>query len=278
MADLEDVKDHQAVAGGADTRKTCAQLVVTYPNPEDPASTLTFKDASLVFQKGLNHRAGNDGTAIPNIASEGRGIPEDSHDAGQMAINYGTEPMWFRFGLAADAPFGRRPGELGAVTDSHKAFSNVMTDGDDPVTPVITATAGDELRLRVTLPTGSGRGTTFQVDGHAWQRDPYVCPGSTYDPALPGKCDPSQGIAEGGSAANDGEVGSRAIGHNPIGFVIGHQESVTPAQHFDIVPLNGAGGKGKVAGDYLYSDQGSFGPTSGLWGILRVNPETPTTP
>jgi hypothetical protein len=52
--------------------------------------------------------------------------------------------------------------------------------------------------------------------------------------------------------------------------VLGHQESVTPGAHFDIVPLNGAGGKGGIQGDFLYSDQGSFGPTSGLWGILRV--------
>jgi hypothetical protein len=45
---------------------------------------------------------------------------------------------------------------------------------------------------------------------------------------------------------------------------------VTPGAHFDIVPLNGAGGAFGVTGDYLYSDQGSFGTTSGLWGILRV--------
>ncbi|MDH3763629.1 MAG: hypothetical protein OEU50_21845, partial [Gammaproteobacteria bacterium] len=114
-----------------------------------------------------------------------------------------------------------------------------------------------------------------------WQRDPYVCrddldgygDGDPSHNGLTGKCDPNQGYTQTGSAALDGEVGSRSIGNNPIGFVIGHQESVTPAQHFDIVPLNGAGGKGKVAGDYLYSDQGSFGPTGGLWGILRVNPE-----
>jgi len=126
------------------------------------------------------------------------------------------------------------------VPNSHQAFSNSLTGGDDPVTPVITATAGDEVRLRVTLPTGSGRGTTFQVDGHAWQRDPYICPGSSHN-GLTGKCDPV------GAPGTDGEVGSRAIGNNPIGFVLGHQESVTPAQHYDIVPLNGAGGKGATS-------------------------------
>ena len=57
---------------------------------------------------------------------------------------------------------------------------------------------------------------------------------------------------------------------NPIGFYMGAQDGVQPAQHYDIVPVNGAGGVNKVTGDYLFHDQGSFGNTSGLWGILRV--------
>jgi hypothetical protein len=104
---LEQVKDHQAAAGSGSTRDT--RLSMNVDNNGVP-----LKDAALVFQKGLNHRFG-DGSAVPNIASEGQGIPEDSHDAGQMAINYGSEPMWFRFGLKADAPFGHGPGELGGV-------------------------------------------------------------------------------------------------------------------------------------------------------------------
>jgi hypothetical protein len=216
-----------------------------------------------VFQKGLNHRFGN-GTAVPNIASEGLGIPEDSHDAGQMAINYGSEPMWFRFGLDPDAPFENVPGGFGEVENSHMAYSNSMTAGADPVTPVITATAGQEVRIRVLEPTGAGRGTTFNLHGHAWQRDPYTCPDSAKG-GLVGKC-------------KTGEVASRAIGDNPIGMVLGHQESVTPSAHFDIVPLHGAGGVNAVPGDYLFGDQGSFGNTSGLWGILRVVPVVPEDP
>jgi len=97
--------------------------------------------------------------------------------------------------------------------------------------------------MRLLEPTGAGRGTTFNLHGHAWQRDPYIA---------------------------GEEVASQTIGDNPLGMILGHQESITPAAHFDIVPLNGAGGANAVPGDYLFSDQGSFGTTSGLWGILRV--------
>ena len=74
------------------------------------------------------------------------------------------------------------------------------------------------------------------------------------------------------------EIGSRAIGVNPIGMYLGLQESVLPAAHFDIVlpgaglgPTGGAGGVNQVKGDYLFRDQASFGNSQGLWGILRVD-------
>ena len=242
IANLDRIMDHQ-VLGTGDTRAT--RTIATITN-----GTENFRDATVIFQKGINHRFG-DGSGVPNIASEGEGIPEDSHDAGQMAINYGSEPMWFRFGMPADSPFEQVG--LGGVQNSHEAFSNVCcnnggtattadTNIGDPVTPVFTAAPGQGLRMRLLEPTGVGRGTTFSLDGHAWQRDPYIA----------------------------GDVASQTIGDNPIGMVLGHQESVTPAAHFDIVPLNGAGGKGAVPGDYLFSDEASFGRTSGLWGILRV--------
>jgi hypothetical protein len=223
------------------------------------ADETTFRDYAVVVQKGLNQRYG-DATAIENIASEGQGIPEDSHDAGQMAVNYGSEPLWFRFGIRPDAPFGRAAGAgLGDEPNAHQAYSNGLAGGD-PVTPVITATAGQEVRLRVTEPTGVGRGSTLTVHGHGWQRDPYICPGSAAD-GLAGKC------------ANN-EVGSRAMGDNPIGFRLGQQESVTPAAPFDFV-LPSAGGSDGTVGDFLFRDQASFGNLSGIWGILRVEEPAP---
>jgi hypothetical protein len=206
-----------------------------------------FRDFAVVFQKGLNLRY-NDGTAVENIAGEGGAIPEDSHDAGQKAINYGTEPAWFRFGKQANTPFGNGGGELGAVANPELLYSNTLAGGLDPATPVFTAGPGQEVRFRVLEPTGVGRGTTFDLHGHLWQRDPYVA----------------------------GSVPSQTIGHNPLGFYLGHQESVQPSGHFDIVPKNGAGGAfagaltGAGAVDFLFRDHGSFGNTDGLWGILRV--------
>ena len=213
----------------------------------------TFRDYAVVLQKGLNHRFG-DGTAVENIASEGQGIPEDSHDAGQMAVNYGTEPAWFRYGFRPDAPFGQAAGGgLADVDNAHELYSNTLAGvGGDPATPVIPANAGQETRLRVVLPTGAGRGTTFNVHGHGWQRDPYVCSTPT------GICGPT-------------DLASQALGDNPIGMRLGHQESLTPAAHFDFL-LPSAGGSNAIAGDYLFRDQGSFGNTSGIWGILRVAP------
>jgi hypothetical protein len=221
----------------AEGRRTAA-TVRTGEGPDDK-----FRDLAVIHQKGLNHRFAS-GVAVPNIASEGQGIPEDSHDAGQAAINYGTEPMWFRFGFPADAPFGRGPGGLGTEPNPELAYSNALTGGD-PATPVFQADVGDEVRMRLLLPTGVGRGSTFTLHGHLWQRDPYLA-GATGFP-------------------------SQSIGDNPIAMYLGSQESVTPYNHFDIrIPQ--AGGAFGVAGDYLYRDQGSFGNTNGLWGILRVNP------
>jgi hypothetical protein len=120
---------------------------------------------------------------------------------------------------------------------------------------VFTADRGDEVRLHVLMPHGAGRGTTFNLHGHVWQRDPYVCPGSS-DLGLPGKCAP-------------GEVGSQAIGDNPLGMVLGGQESVNATTHFEM-RLPSAGGADQVTGDYLFRDQAAFGNLEGLWGILRV--------
>jgi hypothetical protein len=171
-------------------------------------------------------------------------------------VNYGTEPPWFRFGLVASTPFGT----LGQVANPEDLHANALA-GEDPATPVFSAEAGSETRMRVLEPTGVGRGTTFSMHGHVWQRDPYICPGSMHS-GLAGKCDNS-------------EVGSRAIGRNPIGMWLGGQESIMPYTHFEI-RLEHAGGAANagdppfVTGDFLFRDQASFGHSDGIWGILRV--------
>jgi hypothetical protein len=172
-----------------------------------------------------------------------------------MALNYGIEPLWFRFGLVPQAPFNNQPGGFGGVANSHLAYSNALTGNQDPVTPVLKANAGQEARIHWVVPFGTTRGSTVNIHGHVWQRAPYVCEGSARD-SLTGACSLT-------------EVGSRNIGTSPYEFYEGANESVTPASHWTF-RLPSAGGGNAVAGDYLFRDNAGLGNTSGLWGLLRV--------
>jgi len=221
----------------------------------------TYRDMMVVMAKNLNHRYA-DGAAVEHLNGEGVGIPEESQENSAMALNYGIEPLWFRFGLPPNAPFGNANcGGLGAgacfggIPNAHEAYSNLLTGGADPVTPVFKVTAGQEARMHVAVPHSTSRGTTFAIHGHVWQRDPYVCPNDSRN-GLTGAC-------------NMASVGSQALGINPQGFTLGAQESSTPMGHFSYLLPNAGGGNG-VKGDYLFRDTASFGNASGLWGILRV--------
>lgn len=157
---------------------------------------------------------------------------EDTEDSGQKAFNYRSEPLWFRMGFEPTTGLSNTNN-----FNLASALSN-STVGEDPQTPIFTADAGDPIRFRVLHGGGSGRNGTFALHGHIWQRVPYTNL-------------------------------SRSIGLSHSMWV-GQQEGMGPAQHFDVVPANGAGGAFRVQGDYLYRDQASFLFDSGLWGILRV--------
>jgi len=236
----------------------------------------TMRDLVLVHQKGLNLRYAK-GNAVANLAAEKEHAgqvdtaPEDAHDAGHMAVNYAAEPLWFRFGLPPDAPFGKEG--FGGVTHAWQAFSNsccnnggtaisvtpvsATPDSHQPYTPVMTVPAGMETRIRVVMPTGVGRASVIHVHGHDWARDPYLAE----------RLD-TNGFPKGHRPVDWG-VASKCIGGNPLQMNLGGQESVTPMAHYDLL-LPQAGGKHKVTGDFLWRDQAGFGITSGLWGILRV--------
>ena len=265
LALLEPVPNRQD--GGATQRGTRADMVVA-------ANGGYFDDLVLMKQSAMNHRF-RDGEAIPNIAAEGQGIPEDAHDAGQKGANFATEPAWFRFGVQPDANFGNAgagPQTLGGI-DAEEMFSNVLNgdgpdadgDNDDPWTPVFTASAYQEARMRVLNPAGVGRGSTFDLHGHVWARDPYL-------PETPGCLTATSGLGDG-KPLNAGGSGcglsSVKIGDNPLAWYLNGQESWTPMGHFDIV-LPYAGGRAGVPGDYLFRDHASFGVTDGIWGIMRV--------
>jgi len=247
LASLDTARDRQSAAPEA-TRKTRASATVTAPG--QPA----FRDFSVVIQKALTQHY-VDGASVEHLNGEGVGIPEDSQDSSNMAMNYGSEPLWFRFALPPNAPFGHALGAgFGDVADSHRAYSNDLTGGQDPATPVFRAAAGQPFRMRVGVPTGSTRGTTFNLHGHVWQRAPYLAENANWWKTNP---------------TGDPGLGSTKIGNNELSFYQGGQESITPYAHFDLV-LPKAGGANAVAGDYLFRDQAGFGDSSGLWGILRV--------
>lgn len=197
----------------------------------------SFREFVVVNQTGVNLR---DAQGRPICPVEG-GTPctgaEDAEDSGNKAINYRTEPLWFRMGY--------NPGTILGKTRT-KDFTDVLSNGKvggDPQTPVFTAQAGQEVRFRVLNPGGPARNQVFQVHGHGWQRTPYQ---------------------------TTGDVGSDVIGDNPLAQVYGAQSGHGPGNHFDVVLNGGAGGWFNQPGDYLYRDQASFGFDAGLWGILRV--------
>ncbi|GKS69439.1 hypothetical protein W03_14430 [Nitrosomonas sp. PY1] len=263
-----------------------------------------FRDLVMVHQKGLNLRY-KDGSAIANLAAEkekagenpAQTAPEDAHDSGHMAINYGAEPLWFRFGLPPDAPFGKAG--FGGADSAWQAFSNtccsngekvvtahIAEDGvfrmgarigtvisadkpvNEPYVPIMKAYAGQEMRIRALMPTGTGRGSTVELHGHSWMRDPYLA--EFVHP---------EGYPRGGNQYGfyDGEwkfhpgwgTPSKCIGENALAMHLGGQESLTPMAHFDLI-FPRAGGKYGVTGDYLWRDHGGFGITNGLWALIRV--------
>jgi hypothetical protein len=235
-----------------DTRKVNATVTA-------PGQT-SYRDFAMVWQKALNIRWAN-GRPVEGIAAEGFGVPNDPQDNSSMAINYRTEPMWYRFGLAPDAPFGHADGAgYGDMVNAHMAYSNALVGGD-PQTPVLYAKPGQPFRTHILMPTGGSRGTTFQLDGHVWSNNPFL----------------SEKSDTGGYPMGTPGVGSVKFGYNPMSMYIGARESVLPAAHFSFM-LPSAGGVNAIPGDYLFRDYGAYGNTSGLWGLLRVTNEPEPAP
>ncbi len=50
---------------------------------------------------------------------------------------------------------------FGSVLNAGSLFSNTLTGGADPETPIFVATAGQPFRIGLTNPNSSNRGTTF---------------------------------------------------------------------------------------------------------------------
>ena len=146
----------------------------------------SFREFVVMFQNDINLRWGGsigattspgNGVALPNTAEA-----EDAEDSGQKAVNYRTEPLWKRMGFDPDQPLTGEP-EPGQPIDPRTptrdfdftdVLSNSKIGGYDPQTPVFTATAGDDVRVRLLQPGGHSRNNVYMLHGHIWEEEPYV--------------------------------------------------------------------------------------------------------
>jgi len=192
----------------------------------------SFREFVVQFQTDINMRFA-DGSPVPNLA--GPDGAEDPEDSAQKAINYRTEPLWKRMNYAPETPFEK-------TRDFD--FTNVLTNaqvGGEPQTPIFTAQAGQQVRFRILNANGHMRNNVFNLHGHFWQDEPYT-------------------------------NNSKSIGNNPLSEFKGALYGIGPSSHYEVIPVNGAGGARRVTGDYLYRTQESFMFDGGLWGIFRVRP------
>ena len=218
---IEDYPARDVVATPADQRPSRTSATVSNSDGS------IFREQVLVFQNDVDMRFG-DNSAVPFVTGM-----EDAEDTGLKAINYRSEPLWFRMGINPQA----NPALVRQVD-----FTNVLTNGvggGDPETPVFTTKAGQPIRVRLVYPGGHTRNHVFALYGHVWQREPYV-------------------------------ANSTKIGNNPKSFWRGSQDQGGPTSHWDLLPEYGAGGAFGVKGDYLYRDMLPIHYLNGMWGILRV--------
>jgi hypothetical protein len=257
---------------GAETRLTRAQVTVTSP-VGDAGSGGSYREGLVIGHKLANLRWA-DGSAIINV-NQGELGREGAEDSGQAGFNYAMEPSWFRFKLPPDVPFGNAgtPNSYGSIPNAHAMYANQLvalepnaipaipgvSEAGDPQTPVFRTAPHQATRLHVLNGASADRDGTFMLHGHVWQRDPFVCTGTTQDDqvGLAGRCDP------------DTPVPSLALGLNPQAKYVGGEEGMGHVfGHWPV--LFDAGGTDGVTGDYLYRDYAPNGNRNGQFGILRV--------
>jgi hypothetical protein len=190
----------------------------------------SFREFVVQFQTDINMRFA-DNTPVPNIG--GPTGAEDPEDSAQKAINYRTEPLWKRMNYPPQTKF-----EDTRNFDFTNALTNAIVGGD-PQTPIFTAQAGQAVRFRILNANGHMRNNVFNLHGHFWQDEPFT-------------------------------NNSKSIGNNPLSEFKGAVYGIGPSSHYEVIPVNGAGGARRVPGDYLYRSQESFQFDGGLWGIFRV--------
>jgi hypothetical protein len=162
-------------------------------------------------------------------------------DGNRSGINYRTEPTPYRYGNTnpESQTFAANGNNTCALSNSLP-----MPPGTppgivgNPQTPIFTAKVGTPVRFRLMHPEGTGTAQVFTINGHVWQREPYI-------------------------------NNSTVIGDNKLSQWMGSHDSHGGTDHYDIV-IGKAGGQMGITGDYLYT---TFVPNQnmlGSWGIFRV--------
>ena len=155
---------------------------------------------------------------------------------GTMGVNYTAEPKSLRITTATD---------LSCFT-SNLLDQPPLTSSPigEPQTPIFKANPGQQVRFRMTHPTGTGDSLVFVVHGHSWQFNPY-------------------------------QNNSLNIAPNNLSQWLGSRDNHGSTNHFDLV-IPKAGGQFGVQGDYLYTAYLADQASLGVWGLFRVgDPGTP---
>jgi hypothetical protein len=168
-----------------------------------------YREHAVQWQDGLNLRTASGAAIRPSSRVD------DPYDRGNRGINYRTE----RF-----AP------RLAKNPDPASVFSSA--EHGDPATPVLSANAGDRLRLSVLQASDRGRAHSVVVSGHSWNLQRQ-------------------------------DAASR---------LVSTEGRLLPTQGRTIEMVAGAqGASGRISGDYLIRDGGMTNQVNaGLWALLRV--------
>jgi hypothetical protein len=185
----------------------------------------TFREFVVMMQDDLQMYVNSTTAAGENCTAAPCSIA--GNDTG--GVNNGAEPLDYRYNNLGG---NYDPNSLNA-----SALSNQLVLAD-PETPTFTAAAGTPVRFRMIHPLGKGNGEVIKINGHVWQRQPYV-------------------------------KNSTEIGDNQLSEWIGARDNHGATDHFDVV-INKAGGEFAVPGDYLYTTFLPDTKASRTWGIFRV--------
>ena len=221
------------VRSGFQTCKTTrASAVVSSPS----CAFKPFHEFALVIQDDVNLQFAS-GTAVPNLVID--------DDAGEQRPEGGQLPR--RAALV--------PRRLGAGDAAHRqaCFRTRQFPQFDQILHN-SWVGGPTPRRR------SSRPRPARTCASAW----------SIRPATPRRTSSSSTATPGWSGRTSPD--STQIGSNPTSEWFGTRGGVGPSDHFDALIPDGAGGKFKITGDYLWRDYSGPRLDAGIWGLLRIIP------